>query len=322
MQNDELSRMILRAVEEAFDRFDSSKSLDFTPKQVQPIVPTQPSYVEWVMNGWKWKFAFPRGTVDDPLQDEAFPHVVEEYSSTLVLGGRGSGKTALGFRMLELYRDHRSDTYIVGAPRSAMALLPRWIKHVDSIFTLPDNSVALIDEAHLNLGPHISEADRKELASMLALTRQRRQTLFIISQQARTISREIVAAVDILIIKSLRQNQVRFDRPEFTEAMELADQALSTVLGVRKPYAFVYSPEDRLGHLMKSELPGFWNESLSRMYADASPIKTLKDEADEKRRRLIARARELHRQGFSYGAIAKRLGISKGTAWNYVNLGG
>lgn len=27
----------------------------------------------------------------------------------------------------------------------------------------------------------------------------------------------------------------------------------------------------------------------------------------------------MHQQGFSFGAIAKRIGVAKGTAWNYVN---
>ncbi len=320
MKDDELRRTVRKAAEEFLNGRYASRDGNVSPTTGSSQYSDPAADLAWSVKRLRWMWDRPEGKATDPLHDEALPHIVAPYLITLILGGRGSGKTALGFRLLELYRDHQSDKYIVGGSRSAVQLLPKWIKYVDSIFTLPDNSIALIDEAHLRMGPHISEADRRELASMLALTRQRQQTLFIISQQARTISREIVAAADILVFKALRQNQIKFDRPEFTQAMESADQALGTVFGDRKAYAFVYSPEDRLQHLMRSVLPEFWSEPLSRTYADASPIKSLRDESQEKRRRLISRANELRRQGFSYGAIAKRLGISKGTTWNYVNL--
>jgi hypothetical protein len=51
--------------------------------------------------------------------------------------------------------------------------LPKWIGFTDSLFNLPDNVTALVDEAHLSLGIHMPEADRRELASFLALSRQR-----------------------------------------------------------------------------------------------------------------------------------------------------
>ncbi len=295
MKDDELRRVVRKAAEEFLNGRHASRDGSVSPTTGSSQYSDPAADLAWSVKRLRWMWDRPEGTVTDPLLDEALPHIVDQYSSTLILGGRGSGKTALGFRMLELYKDHQSDKYVVGGPRSAVPLFPKWIKYVDSIFTLPDNSVALIDEAHLRLGPHISEADRRELASMLALTRQRRQTLFIISQQARTISREIAAAVDILIIKSLRQNQVKFDRREFTDALEKAEQAFGTIFGDRKPYSFVYSPEDRLNHLMRSELPEFRSERLSRLYVDSSPIKTLRDEAHEKRRSLVSRAKELHR---------------------------
>lgn len=38
-----------------------------------------------------------------------------------------------------------------------------------------------------------------------------------------------------------------------------------------------------------------------------------------KRQDGIALAKRLHTDGWSYGMIARRFSVSKGTAWNYVN---
>lgn len=89
----------------------------------------------------------------------------------------------------------------------------------------------------------------------MALPRQRDQTLISVSQQARTVPREIVSAADILLIKTLREHQVKFDRPEFEAALTEAGAKLETVIGDRKPYSFVYASADGLKHLMKSEKP-------------------------------------------------------------------
>lgn len=283
-----------------------------------------PHAAKWNELSWSMKSMIHRilpaaGTASEPMLDEALPHRIQLPSVMMLQGSRGSGKTALGFRILELFEHHSSEKYVVGLPKSARSLLPKWIKIIDSIFLLPDNVTALIDEAHLSLHPRMPEADRRELSSHLALSRQRNQNFIFVSQQARTVSREIVSAADVLLFKNAREHQIGFDRPEFTAALTQAAEALKTVPGDRRPYTYVNSPDDNLNHLMKSEMPGFWSEKLSRIYSSQSPPKSLSEEADERRRRLIQMAKLMREQGFSIGAIRKRLGVGHGTAWNYVN---
>lgn len=237
------------------------------------------------MKGFGWKWRLPAGDAEHPIPDEALPHVSQLPSLLLALGARGSGKTALGFRMLELFEHHASQKYVVGLPKAAQALLPNWIKHIDSLLTLPDNAVALVDEAHLNLGANLGTTDRRELASMLALSRQRNQTVILVSQQARTISREIVAAADVLLIKNMRNNQISFERPELAEVLTKARAKLQTVLGDRRPFTYFYALDDGLHHRLKSEIPGFWSEPLSRSYSAHTPPKSLSDEVIERRLR-------------------------------------
>ncbi|MDA1280898.1 MAG: hypothetical protein O3B95_12835 [Chloroflexi bacterium] len=60
---------------------------------------------------------------------------VPHPSAVLLLGKKGSGKSALAYRLLELFR-FRADAYAVGLPEKAAGLLPEWIGTVLSELSL------------------------------------------------------------------------------------------------------------------------------------------------------------------------------------------
>ncbi len=294
--------------------FDSLKSGDGSPMPASAGGPFGDG------GSFSWLLARALGTMTEPFPDFVLQHLIEIPSVVLIVGRRGSGKTALGFRLLETLRYHRWPKFVVGVPRSARHQVPTWIKTVSSLWDLPIGAVALVDEAHLGYGTRAGEADRKDLARVLSLSRQRDQLLMFISQQTRSVSREIVAAADVLIIKSMRAHQIRLERPEFEEALQTAQDKLAGMPGDHRQYSYVYAPDDDLELVMRSTEPSFWSERLSRLYAGVTPARSLNDEAAERREESIGQARRLHAQGWSYGMIARRLGVSKGTAWNYVNV--
>ena len=258
-------------------------------------------------------------TLEEPVPDEALQYLIQLACVILIVGRRGSGKTALGFRLLETLRYHRWPKFVVGVPRSRRHEIPTWIKTVPTLWDVPNGAVALIDETQLGYGMRTTEQDRRELAQLLSLSRQREQLLIFISQQTRLVSREIVAATDVLIIKSMHSHQIRFERPEFEEALQTAQQRLSLMIGDRRQFSYVHAPDDDIEMVMRSAEPSFWTDGLSRLYAGSTPARSLREEAATRREEAIALARRLHEQGWSFGMIARRLGVSKGTAWNYVN---
>lgn len=75
-------------------------------------------------------------------------------SVVIILGKRGSGKSALGYLLLELLR-FVADIYVLGIPEQARSLLPEWIGIVPSLDDLPNKCIALVDEA---IYPTIPEA--------------------------------------------------------------------------------------------------------------------------------------------------------------------
>ncbi len=72
--------------------------------------------------------------------------MIEHPAVVLILGKRGSGKSALAYPLLELFR-YRVTPYVVGVPLRARKLLPDWIGIAPSLEDVPPNSMALVDEA-------------------------------------------------------------------------------------------------------------------------------------------------------------------------------
>ena len=131
----------------------------------------------------------------------------------LILGKRGSGKSALAYRLLEMFR-HRLAPHVVGAPGQARRFLPEWVGIVETLDDLPHNSIALIDERYLAY--HSRESMVKESTAMpqlLNLSRQRNQTLIFVTQESRQIDKNIASSASVLIFKAMGMLQLEFEQP-------------------------------------------------------------------------------------------------------------
>ncbi len=65
----------------------------------------------------------------------------------LVLGRRGSGKTALVLRLQELLRDV-APPYAVGLPAKAARMLPEWYGLADDACDIPSNASIYFPESY------------------------------------------------------------------------------------------------------------------------------------------------------------------------------
>lgn len=236
----------------------------------------------------------------------------------LILGKRGSGKSALGYRLLELFR-YVADIYVVGIPEEARKLLPEWIGIVPSLEDLPAKCIALVDEAYLPYHARGSmTAKSKAMSQALNLSRQKEQTIIFISQDAGQIDKNILGSANVLVFKELGMLQLEFDRPQLTKLATQAKQALDSVQGNKQRWSFVYAPDADFRGLMENELPSFWKPRLSRLFAIGPASPTRRQPKSMTSRDRQKRALELRAQGASYGVIARELGVSRGTAVNYI----
>lgn len=242
-------------------------------------------------------------------------------SIVLLLGGKGSRKTALGFRYLEIFR-YKLMPYVIGLPSHCAYLLPDWIGIKESLEDVPSGSISLVDEAYLsNHARDWAKAESRDLCRLLNLSRQQDKTIIFISQQSRQINLDIASSANVIVLKNPGILQTEFERPALRQIVSDAKLAFETISGDRKKWSYVYSPDAGFNGLVENILPTFWSKKLSRMYgqgnlnekaAEKHPSKMTLEQKKEK-------ARGLYEKGWSLSRIAKYFGISKSTVFNWIH---
>lgn len=256
----------------------------------------------------------------DPQSIEAgkWLNLIRHPSTVLILGKRGSGKSALGYRLLEHLR-YTASPYVVGLPQEARKLLPDWVGMATSLEDVPPKSIVLVDEAYMPYHARSSmAAEAKSMSQRLNLSRQREQTLIFVSQEARQVDKNIASSANVVIFKDLGILQLEFDRRELNRIATNAKEAFATIItGGKRKWAYVYSPDSDFMGLIENSLPTFWKEKLSHIFAIGGEViaRTPKKAPLSQR---IEKAKELSRQGLSLGQMAKLMGVSKPTIKNWL----
>ena len=257
-----------------------------------------------------------RESAPDPASE--WLRVIPHPSTVLVLGGKGSGKSAFAWGFLETSK-HRAKPYAMGLPRASQRLAPTWIGHVPTIEDVPLDCTVLVDEAYIQFhARESSSASAKAVSRAVNLSRQRGQTLIFVSQEGRQVDRSIVSGADVIVFKDPGMLQSLSDRPELRAFAAEAKEAFEHVIGDKRGWAYVVAPAQDFKGLLPSPLPSFFTPSLSRAFAgpldpgggsQPEPV-TLEDR--------IQVARRMSAEGRSYGEIGRALGVSRATAYNYV----
>jgi hypothetical protein len=247
-------------------------------------------------------------------------NIIKHPSVVLVVGRRGSGKSALGYKILEYLR-WNGQIYIVGLPQKAKKLLPEWVGVIPSLEDIPPKAIVLIDESYNLFHSRASASERALiLSNLINLSRQREQTLVFVTQEARQIDKNIASSVDTIIFKNPGVFQPEFERKELKRIAEEAKRMFTAInTKDRNRWAYVYAPGSDFVGMLENSLPGFWSPVLSKAYADSTPVNGMVIPKKMTREEKIKLAKELHRQGFSLGQIVKVLGVSKSTIKNYID---
>jgi len=243
--------------------------------------------------------------------------LIKHPSVVLVLGKRGGGKSALGYRLLEYLR-YTASPYVIGLPKEARQLLPDWVGMAASLKNVPGKSIVLVDEAympfHARAGTTVAA---RAMSQAVNLSRQREQTIIFVTQEARQIDKNIASSANVMIFKDLGILQLKFDRRELNDLAIQAREAFSSAKGDKRQWSFVYAPDANFAGLVHNTLPTFWHEKLSHVFAaggEAIARAPKKMPLSQK----IERAKELSGQGLSQGKIAKLMGVSRPTIKNYL----
>lgn len=272
--------------------------------------------------------ANPEGLTGDREQQQAYKGWLDSFEEgkvVLILGKRGSGKSALGAKIAEyVMAIHRMPCYWLGLPGQARELLPHWVKIADAPEKCPVNSFILCDEAGVNyLSLLFQTSQNRFMRRLLMVARQRHMSLAFAAQSSRDVDYSIVRQADSTIFKEPGLNQPDSERPDTRPKAKKAALAFKEIPKEEKLEA-AYVFDDSFEGIIKSTLPSFWTEDLSHIYAhlDLNQLehevkarpeleKAINGEVqDLTDATLDRRILELRKQGEGIEKIAKTLGCS------------
>ena len=295
--------------------------------QQQAALPAKRPIIEIpVFKPFQFEYSVTPSPAYTPPLDEPLARLLDHPAVILILGHRGSGKTALAFRLQELLRDV-AVPYAVGLPGKASGLLPDWYGLAQDFDSVPTNAVIYVPESYrLFHARDTQSAQGRAVADLVNLSRHRKHTLIFDVQNAVQLDRNIVSEVDLVLVKEPGPFQQGFERTRLQGIMDSARAAFAGAgKGRKKRAVWVVAPgADIKGQLMENLLPTFWSESLSRVFGGAGvglgnvlPLSTNdgggSGSARPRRGKRTStdirreKAKQMRASGYSYGEIADTL---------------
>ena len=186
-----------------------------------------------------------------------------KYSLIMLINGkRGSGKTALGMRLLELFRKKtKRKSYILGYDSTK---LPGWIKKSETIEDVPNNAIVLVDEGGLSFSSRDSMKEaNKMLGKIMAVARHKNLTLILITQNSAMIDLNVLRLADTLLLKEPSLLQSRFERKAIKEMYDKVAPHFEKAPNKQKKF---YVWDDEFEGMLSYELSDFWSDKISKSF--------------------------------------------------------
>jgi len=195
--------------------------------------------------------------------------VVYPKTANLIIGAKGSGKTGLGFYLIEMVRtEYGLSPKLVNFPEEFKDLVPPEYEIISlgEIADVP-NSVILIDEGTTFLPAGRSKLEEM-VKSMQSMSRQRNQVILIIFHASSDVGSRIMRGLDVIMIKRPSKRQIQFGSKD-NETKALLRRARKKIPHYRKDLVLVDADEPEYSDIMSNDLPPFWSDELSTAWGRA-----------------------------------------------------
>lgn len=187
----------------------------------------------------------------------------------LIIGKRGSGKTCLGFKLLEdIHEKSKRKIYALGSD----LILPDWIELITNISQAEPDSIILVDEANLHFeARRFMQQKNIFISHLIQKIRHNNQTLIFICQYSSTLDLNIIRQVDVLLLKEPSIMQRYFER----SIIKTIYQDIAPLFNneFNQPFTYVWS--DKLQDLIQTGLPSFWSDKISCSHRESKIIPKL-----------------------------------------------
>lgn len=195
---------------------------------------------------------------------DAFEKKLMKSDSTigLVLGARGSGKTAIAVKLLEnIYAKTKKTCFALGFKEEDM---PIWIDVVEDIKDIKNNSFVLIDEGGILFSSRRSMAEpNKLLSELMFIARHKNMSIIFISQNSANLEINAIRQADYLVLKTSSLLQKDFERTKIKDIYESLSEKFKQYKKIRG-ITYIYS--DEFMGFVENPLPSFWTKKISKAF--------------------------------------------------------
>ncbi|MDO8340185.1 MAG: hypothetical protein Q7T16_06025 [Candidatus Burarchaeum sp.] len=182
----------------------------------------------------------------------------------LILGARGSGKSALGMRLLENVAAKGSRQ--VCAMGFDEASMPGWIRCVESVDEVPNGAFVLVDEGGITFSSRSSMSSaNKLLSALLLVARHKDVSALFISQNSANLELNAIRQADYLLMRKPSLLQKDFERKKIGEIYAGIVEQFAGLPEQGRYSTYVYS--DQFRGFVANELPSFWSQRASKSFA-------------------------------------------------------
>jgi hypothetical protein len=205
-----------------------------------------------------------------------FENMLSKKDSTIgiILGARGSGKSAFGLKLLEnLHAKSGRKIFALGFKTSE---LPHWIHSIDDIDLIENNSYVLIDEGGILFNARQGFSDANQLLSkLLLIARHKDLSIMFISQNSSNLEINAIRQADYLVLKPSSLLQLDFERKKIKEIyVEAADDFAK----FKRTRGLTYVYSDTFKGFVSNPLPTFWTTRISKSFSGKDKDKEKEEE--------------------------------------------
>ncbi len=179
----------------------------------------------------------------------------------IILGGRGSGKTALGLRILENARARGRAVEALGFSAES---LPSWIRCVSTLDEVKNGAFLLVDEGGIVFSARSAfSSPNKLLSDLLLISRHKDLSVLFISQNSSNLDVNALRQADYLLLKRPSLLQKDFERKIIGKIYEENKQGFGEFASM--PGLFLAYSDEFLG-FAQNGLPSFWSEKTGKAF--------------------------------------------------------
>lgn len=181
----------------------------------------------------------------------------------LIVGARGSGKTAVALSFFENLKGGKDKFFAMGFQSKD---LPEWIQIIEKVEDIENDSFVVIDEGGILFSSRDSMSNpNKLLSELLFIARHKNLTIMFISQNSSNIEINTIRQADFILLKKSSLLQKDFERKKIADIYTEYADGFEKYRN-QKGLTLIYS--DQFVGFINNELPSFWSTNVSKGFRD------------------------------------------------------